>query len=867
VSRVALPIDVVLPDVVAALRSHAAVVVQAPPGAGKTTRLPLALLQAGLVDDADAHGGGRLLLLEPRRVAARAAATTMARALQEPVGRTVGFQVRFERKESRDTRILVVTEGILTRRFADDPLLEGVAVVVLDEFHERSVHTDLCLALLKELLAVRDDLKVVVMSATLDAGAVAAFLGDCPIVTSAGRPFPVAVRHVERRAKDGERPLDERCAGALKTIFATTTSDAGFVDDGGDVLVFLPGTAEIRRVQERLDKDPLPGAPDVVPLTGQLSSAEQDRALLAGPRRRVILATNVAETSLTIEGVTAVVDSGWMKTARWDPRSDRERLEPVRISRASAEQRAGRAGRTRPGRALRLWTDAEHASLPASHPPELQRVELSRVLLDVALFTNADPRSFAFFEAPPAAHVAHAFRLLRLLGALDDAGRPTRRGAALARLPVSPRAAAVLLRATELDIVDDASLAVALLEDDRVLQQLQPRGTATTTDSDLQVLLERAHDDRRLRELHLAARELSRLLDDAGPRPRPAATNAATNAAAIAAAPPARRLKHALLAGFPDRVCRRRRTGEPDALMVGGRGVRLAPESGVTESALFVALSLEGTGAASLVRIAEAVDEALLRDEFPGALATRDEAVFDDARQAFAGVRRTRFSDLVLVEKDGVAIDDDALAQGLAEHCARNFARAFRPDDAAVKLRERLLFAAAALPDDQWPAVHDDALVALLPALCADLVARGRRRVDDVLAIDWRAVIDDSLSWSQRQLLDAEVPARLEVPTGNKLAVDYGPALGEQGAPVLAVRLQECFGWTKTPTVARGRVPVVLHLLSPGYKPVQVTRDLQSFWRNGYPEVKKELKARYPKHAWPDDPLAATPVAKGRSTR
>jgi ATP-dependent helicase HrpB len=861
-----LPIDAVLPDVVTALKTHAAVVVQAPPGAGKTTRLPLALLSAGLVDGGADGVRGRLLLLEPRRVAARAAATTMARSLNEPVGRTVGFQVRFEKKESRDTRILVVTEGILTRRFADDPLLEGIAVVVLDEFHERSIHTDLCLALLKELLAVRDDLKVVVMSATLDAGSVAAFLNDCPIVTSRGRPHPVTIRHVERRAKDGERPLDERVAGALKTVFASATSDKDFVDDGGDVLVFLPGTAEIRRVQERLEKDPLPGGPDVVPLTGQLSSAEQDRALLAGPRRRVILATNVAETSLTIEGVTAVVDSGMMKSARWDPRSDRERLELARISRASAEQRAGRAGRTRPGRALRLWTDAEHASLPASHPPELQRVELSRVLLDVALFTQADPRTFAFFEAPPSAHVAHAFRLLQLLGALNDAGKPTRRGAALARLPVSPRAAAVLLRAVALDVVEDAALAVALLEDDRALQQVQPRGAGTTTDSDLQVLLERAHDDRRLRELHLSARELSRLLDDAPTADAPTSSSPSSSTSSSSLSP-AQRLKRALLAGFPDRVCRRRRPGEPDALMVGGRGVRLAPESGVADAPLFLALSLEGTGASSLVRVAEAVDEALLRDEFPGALSTRDEAVFDDARQAFAGVRRTRFSDLVLVEKDGVSVDDEALAQGLSDHCARNFARVFRPDEPAMKLRERLQFAARALPQDAWPAVDDDALAALLPGLCADLVARGKRRIDDVTALDWRVVLDEQLTWAQRQLLDAEVPARLEVPTGNKLGVDYGPALGEQGAPVLAVRLQECFGWTTTPTVARGRVPVVLHLLSPGYKPVQVTRDLQSFWKNGYPEVKKELKARYPKHAWPDDPLAAAPVAKGRSTR
>ncbi|MBM4282206.1 MAG: ATP-dependent helicase HrpB [Deltaproteobacteria bacterium] len=859
VSRPALPIDAVLPDVVRALRAAPAVVVQAPPGAGKTTRLPLALLHAGLLDARGAAGGGgRLLLLEPRRIAARAAATTMSRALDEPVGRTVGYQVRFDRKESRDTRILVVTEGILTRRFADDPFLEGASAVVLDEFHERSVHTDLCLALLKELATVRDDLKIVVMSATLDAGAVATFLHDCPVVTSAGRPHPVTVRHSDRRARDVERPLDERVAGALRTVFATATSDRAFVDDGGDVLVFLPGTAEIRRVQERLAADPLPGAPDVVPLSGQLSAAEQDRALLAGPRRRVVLATNVAETSLTLEGVTAVVDSGLMKSARWDPRSDRERLELGRISRASAEQRAGRAGRTRPGRALRLWTEAEHAGLSPNHAPEIHRVELSRVLLDVALFTQSDPRRFAWFEAPPAAHVHHALRLLQLLGALDDAGRPTPRGRALARLPVSPRAAAVLLDAAAKDVVEDASVAMALLEDDRALQQLQPRGTTTATDSDLQVLLGRAHDDRRLREVHQSARELARLLDEVD-------VSAPTRGAVDE--PPARRLTRALLAGFPDRVCRRRRAGEPDAVMVGGRGVRLGPDSGVVAAPLFLALSLEGTGAASLVRVAEAVDEALLRDVFPGALVTRDEAVFDDDRGAFAGVRRTRFADLVLVEKPGVAVDDAALAAGLAEHCARQFTRVFRPDDAALRLRERLLFAARFVPEEPWPAVDDDALCARLPELCAELVARGRRRVEDVTALDWHAVLDGQLTWAQRQLLDEEVPARLAVPTGNRLAVDYAPALAEQGGPVLAVRLQECFGWTTTPTVARSRVPVVLHLLSPGYKPVQVTRDLHSFWRSGYPEVKKELKARYPKHAWPDDPLAAAPVAKGRSTR
>ncbi|MDP2344148.1 MAG: helicase-related protein [Deltaproteobacteria bacterium] len=654
-----LPIDAIVDDVVAALRRGPAVVVQAPPGAGKTTRLPPALLAAGVVGD------GKLLLLEPRRIAARAAALTMARQHDEPVGRTFGYQVRFERKESAATRILVVTEGILTRRFSGDPFLEGISVVVLDEFHERSVHTDLCLALLRELMHVREELKVVVMSATLDAAAVSAFLGDCPVVTSSGRPYPVTIKHLEKKARDSERPLEDRVAGAVRDLLARSD------DDGGDVLCFLPGAPEIRRVQERLQRDPLPDPQgrgvDVVPLFGALSSSEQDRALFrpAGSRvRRVVLATNVAETSLTIDGVTSVVDTGLMKSVRYDPRADRERLELVKISQSSAEQRAGRAGRTRPGRALRLWTLAEHQQLPTSHPPEIHRTELSRVLLDVALFTNACPRAFRFFEAPPKANMEQALGLLHLLGALDDAGKPTAHGAELARLPLSPRAAAVLLAAAHEDIVDDAALAMALLEDDRALSQLQPRGQAVRTDSDLQVLLERAMDDSRLREVHASAKELQRLV--------PSSSSAASGA-------PALRLKRALLAGFPDRLCRRRRSGEAEAVMVGQRGVRLASESGVVDAELFLALSLEGQGASSLVRVAEAIDIGMLTAVSPHALRTVDEAILDEERGAFTGVRRTRFADLIISEKSGVAVDDDALALGLAAAFADRFERLFRP--------------------------------------------------------------------------------------------------------------------------------------------------------------------------------------------
>jgi ATP-dependent helicase HrpB len=852
--RLSLPIDAVLDDVVAALRRGPAVVLQAPPGAGKTTRVPLALLDAGLV-----MPGQQLLLLEPRRVAARAAASTMAVSVGDGVGGTVGYQVRFDKRASAQTKILVVTEGILTRRFADDALLEGVGVVILDEFHERSVHTDLCLALVRELQHVRDDLKLIVMSATLDAGAVASYLHDCPVVTSAGRPFPVAIRHAERgssfhhlaamKSRDGDRPLDERVAGAIRTLMATT--EPGFADDGGDVLCFLPGAPEIERVRKRLSERALPGDADVVALFGAMSPAEQDRALLRGLRRKVILSTNVAETSLTIEGVTGVVDSGLQKTVRWDSGSDRERLELASISKASAEQRAGRAGRTRPGRALRLWSEAEHAQLLPSHAPEIHRVELSGVLLDIAVFSGEDPRRFAFFEPPPKAHLDHAVEVLQLLGALDATGRPTARGKALARLPLSPRAAAVMLAARDLDVVDDAAWAMALLEDDRALSAVMERKASTTTDSDLQEHIARAEHDRRLSELRQSVKALTGLVG---------APVRATNDEG-----PGRRLKRALLAGFPDRLCRRRKAGATEALMVGGRGVKLLPESGV-DAGLFLALSLEGRGAAAGVAIAEAVDEALLKDAAPGLLSTMTEAVLDEARGAFVGVRRTRFADLIIDERDGVAVDDDAVARGLAAAFAERFGRLFAPDDATQSLLERLRFAHLALPDDGFPAVDDDALKGLLPDLCHELVRRGRRRLEDVAAADWRGAIAGLLDWPHQQLLDAEVPAKLTVPTGNALRVDYAPAL-QGAAPVLAVRLQECFGWLDTPRVARGRVAVVLHLLSPGYKPVQVTTDLRSFWQRGYKEVRAELRARYPKHSWPDDPLSAAPVAKGRSSR
>ena len=825
-----LPIDEALPALLSALRDHPAVVLQAPPGAGKTTRVPLALLQAGLL------GQGKLVMLEPRRVAARAAARTLARNLGEEPGRTVGHQVRYETVASKDTRIMVVTEGILGRRLLSDPTLEGITCVVIDELHERSIHTDLALAFLKELLEVRDDLKLVCMSATLDAGAVSRFLHDAPIITSAGRPFPVAIAHADK----DDRFLEERMVGAIRKLMVADD------DDGGDVLCFLPGAPEIRRTAERLSERPLPlwrGEPvDVVQLYGALPAHQQDRAIQRGPRRRVVLSTNVAETSLTLEGVSTVVDSGLVKLARHDPATDRAHLDTVRISLSSAEQRAGRAGRLRPGRCVRLWTMTEHHTLEPSHAPEIARADLAPVLLEVLSFHPGNPRAFPFFQAPPPRALDRAIEQLRMLGAIDDNARLTPLGRDLSSLPVHPRTGTMLLAGGAGGDVDELCLAAALLEDDRTWPRERAR---TTTDSDLATAMD-AFDEHRQQETARARNDVRRLVHKLRCGDAP--------------------LKECLLRAFPDRLCRRRRPGAPEALMVGGRGVALAHESGVLDAELFLALALAGDGAAARVRIAEAVSLADIERALPHLIVKRDEAVFDQERGALAGVRRTRLATpggggLIIEEKAGIAVSPEAAARALADVIGADLARHLRLDDTARQVRDRLAFAALHLRTDALPTGSDDELRALLPEVC-----QGKRTIAEVQRTPWAQALLGALSWPQRQLLDLEVPARLEVPTGSMIAVDYAPALAG-GAPVLAVRLQELFGLLDTPRVARGRVAVVLHLLSPGYQPVQVTTDLASFWRSTYGEVKRELRARYPKHSWPDDPLTATPQAKGRPRR
>lgn len=837
-----LPVETVLPALVAALRDGPAAVLTAPPGAGKSTRVPLALLESGLA------GEGQIVLLQPRRLAARAVARMMARTLGEPVGRRVGYRVRFDDHSSAETRVLVVTEGILTRRMVVDPLLEGVGCVILDEFHERSIHADLALAFLRELCEVRDDLRLLVMSATLQAEPIQRYLADCPCVVCQDRRHPLVIEHLEppgnllAAARRRERGA---LARSVRRAVRHLVQDEA--DDGGDLLVFLPGAAEIREAQELLAEEP---GLEVVPLHGALDAAAQDRALLPGTRRRVVLATNIAETSLTVPRVSAVIDTGLVKQPRFDPAAGLDRLELVRISRSSADQRAGRAGRLGPGRALRLWSAADHAGLPEADLPEIRRLDLAPALLAVLSFHPGDPGRFAFFEPPERAGLEAAISLLRMLGALEPSSfRLTERGRRLALLPVPPRVGAMLEQGRALGLEGDAALLAAILAERDPL----PRDAdVPDVESDLlhrRDLLVAANGDRRLdrgavRAIRQATDQLTRLATRSAPArtPRPTAE-----------------LRRLALAGYPDRVCRRRAPGSELALMVGGRGVRLAQGSGVRAAELFIALLAEagerGTHAAALVRMASAVDLADLEATFPELLSRGEETHYDEERDRVLGRRVRRFADLVVHEEPG-SVDPERAAELLARIAAQRFDVVFRPDARARQLVARLRLAAEHLPDGEWPDASPEGLRALLPELCLN-----RRSLAELRGLDWAAILEARLGFQQRRRLERELPARIVVPSGHSHAVDYAEALAPGGTPVLAVKLQELFGLADTPRILGGRLPLTLHLLAPSGRPVQVTRDLRSFWDGAYHEVRKDLRGRYPKHPWPEDPWSAAATA------
>jgi ATP-dependent helicase HrpB len=829
-ARERLPIDAVLPELITALGPSRCAVLRAPTGAGKTTRVPPALLDAGIA------GSGSVVVLEPRRVAARAAARRMAQEREVELGGEVGFQVRFERRASAATRILVVTEGVLLRRLQDDPFLEGIGALVFDEFHERGLDADLALALARRVqLDARPDLAIVVMSATLETGPVAEWLGGAPIVESEGRLHPVDVQHEDR---PDDRPLHQRVAGGVGRALERTP---------GDVLVFLPGVGEIKRAGAELADMARRRDLLVTELYGDLPLEDQDRVLRRADRRKVVLATNVAETSITVEGVTAVVDSGLARVARHDPGVGLDRLALERISRASADQRAGRAGRVEPGVALRLWTAAEERSLAERTEPEVRRVDLAGPFLALLAFGERDPAAFPWFEVPAPASLERARELLERLGALDASGL-TRAGRLLARLPVHPRLGRLLLAAHEHGVLELGARAAALLQERDPFSR-GPRGRRagdTTIGSDLleRVWLLGDFEDGRLGHGEVnagAARGVLRV-----------ARGLVQDAERVLGREPGRRhregeaFERAVLAAYADRVARRRAPDSPRGVMVGGRGVVLARESAVVDAELFCCVELDAGQGEARVRQASAIEREWLD---PRRLVTEAASFLDERSGRVVAVRRTRFVDLVLEEVETGQLTDELAARALAEAAARDLARYLplaEPETAQLLARLRCL--AEWLPELGLPTFQDDELVRLLPDH-----ALGCRSLDDLKRGDLAAFLRGRLTWEQQQALDRDAPERLPVPSGSQIRLTY-----EEGRPpILAARIQELFGLAETPRVARGRVPVLLHLLAPNHRPQQVTDDLTSFWNTTYPVVRAELRRRYPRHAWPEDPWNA----------
>ncbi|RDI59465.1 ATP-dependent helicase HrpB [Microvirga subterranea] len=815
----ALPIDVVLADLAASLASRPNAVLVAPPGAGKTTRVPLALLDEPWVK------GGKLILLEPRRLAARAAADRMARTLGEAVGETVGLRVRLGSKISRRTRIEVVTEGVFARMILDDPSLDGVAAVLFDEFHERSLDADLGLALALDAQGgLREDLRLLVMSATLDGARVARLLGDAPVIESEGRAYPVETRYLGR---DPNRRIEEQVADATTRALKA---------EPGSILVFLPGQGEIRRVETALRERVTDPAVDIAPLYGALDRGEQDLAV--GPakpgRRKVVLATSIAETSLTIEGVRVVIDSGLARVPVYEPSIGLTRLETVRVSRAAADQRRGRAGRTEPGVCYRLWEEAATGALEAYARPEILSADLAPLILDCAAWGVTDPTTLAFLDPPPGPAVKEARALLQQLHALDPDGRITETGRRLRELPLPPRLARMVLAAGGSGQARDAAdLAAVLVE----------RGLGGDV-TDLTERVERFRRDRSKR-----AEDMRRMADGW------AKTGAKSNSGEDV-----RSLGALLTLAYPDRLAKARgKAGE--YLMANGRGAALEPHDRLAKEPYLAIAEISGGAAAARILAAAPISAEEIDAVVGEDIEQREEIVFDRQARALRNRAVRRYGALTLNERPlPVPATEEAariLAAGLASVLS-----ALPFSKALTQWRERVMFLRHA-EGDEWPDLSDEALAASVEEWLAPHLV-GRTGLSDIGPDALSEAMRSLLPWNLQRRLDAEAPTHLEVPTGSQIPIDYGT---EEG-PVLAVRVQELFGLDKHPVIAGGRVPLILHLLSPAQRPIQITRDLPGFWRGSWAAVRADMRGQYPKHPWPEDPLTAPPTrrAKPRGT-
>jgi len=824
-----LPIVEKLSELRSRLRENAVVILQAPPGAGKTTMVPPALL------DEPWLAGKRIVVLEPRRLAARAAAARMAENLREPLGETVGYRIRFESKVSARTRIEVVTEGILTRQLQSDAALENVGLVIFDEFHERHLQTDLGLALaLDSQRVLRPDLRILIMSATLDGVGIAKQL-NAPLIASDGRLFPVALRYV---APATDASIVDRVVPVVRQALTAET---------GDVLVFLPGAGEIRRTQERLAD--LGAGTDVYPLYGDLSWEQQDRALRPSANRKVILATPIAETSLTIDGVRVVVDAGYTRVPQFDPATGLTRLVTSRVARSSADQRAGRAGRLGPGACYRLWTESTHHGLLAQPLAEIKTADLSGLALELALWGVKDVASLTWIDPPPPAALSQARDLLRELGALDSRGDITALGRDMARLPLHPRLAHLVLVAAARGALA-LGCDVAAIVSERDIFSAGARYTVDLTErlDALAAFRERGRDGARrfgadaaaCARVDQAARQWRRLVRDAK-----CGDQATTDPGLL------------LAAAYPDRVAAQRRANRTSYLLANGRGVRLPDYEERLRPSYLVAANVDAGSGEGVIHLATAIDVETVREAAGESVEVRDVVRWDESSSAVIARREERLGQLLLSTSSTTEVAAEAITTAMLHGIRAMGIESLPWTDAARSWQARVLSLRAWCPEQDWPDVSDTALRETLESWLAPYLD-GYSRREHLARLDLLSILHGQLNRDQVRKLEEGAPAQLTVPSGSRVRLDYRP--GEP--PVLAVKLQEMFGATDTPRVAFGRVPVMLHLLSPARRPVQVTQDLSGFWSRTYTEVRKELKGRYPKHPWPDDPLQAPPTAR-----
>ena len=834
-----LPICDALPALGRALANGGAAVLEAPPGAGKTTLVPLALL------DAPWLGDQRILMLEPRRLAARASAARMAAMLGENVGGTVGYRTRLDTRISAKTRIEVLTEGILPRLLQDDPALEGVGALIFDEFHERHLEGDLALALTLETRRhLRPELRLLVMSATLDGARFASLIDGATVIRSEARAYPVAIRSLERAPADR---VERAVAAAIHRALA---------EEDGSILVFLPGGSEIRRVARLLEEAALPADVAIAPLYGDLPREAQDAAIQPARvgERKIVLATPIAETSLTIEGVASVIDSGLARVPRFDPASGMTRLETRRISQASAEQRRGRAGRTGPGVCYRLWRESETAQLPPFNLPEIVEADLAPLVLALARWGTADPSDLAWLDPPPAAAYAQARALLAQLGAIDAAGRITAHGRAMAALGLHPRLAHMMLAARALGRGRLAAQVAALLGERDVV-----KAAPGARDVDLRLRLDVVRE-----------RGAAKHLPPGLSLDRPAAERARQVALQIerqlhldAAEPIEPRFVGRVLAlAYPDRIAQRRPAGVGQFRLANGKGAELPASDALAAENFLAVAALDGEKRTARIFLAAPLSRAEIEEDFAAAIEAEALVRWESRAQVVEARRQRRLGAVVLADEPLANPPADAVADALFSGIRELGITALPWTRPAENLRHRLSFLRRLEGEDAWPDVSDAALLATLEEWLRPSID-GITRPAQLARLDLAAILAAPLSFEQKQRLDELAPSHVSLPSGVRVAIDYGSG----DVPVLAVRLQELFGSEATPAVARGRVPLLLHLLSPAGRPLQVTRDLGGFWRGSYPAVRRDMRGRYPKHAWPEDPLHTLPPSRGRGRR